>query len=213
MKKLPTFNEEILLWKKGYDFVVGLDEVGRGCFAGPVVVGGSMFTKNFDIKLIEKLGINDSKLLKSKKREELAKEIIKFSNYEISEIEVSTINKIGIGKATELAFKKTIQSFIKKFQNKKIFFLIDGLPIRNFSFKHKAIIKGDQKSISIASASIIAKVYRDKLMTNLNNLYPNYNFKTNKGYGTKNHRDALFKYGLSKIHRTSFNLNKFLPTV
>lgn len=209
----PTFDEEEKLLKKGYNFVIGTDEVGRGSFAGPITVAAVVFAKKS--KDVEKLGINDSKLLKSKIRECLSTTIKKKAvAYSTATIELPTINKVGIGKATQMAFRKAIKRIQLKLRKEKIFVLIDGFHvkyIRKIGLRNqKAIIKGDGKSISIAAASIIAKVYRDNLMTRLDRKYPNYKFSKNKGYGTKEHQFALKKYGLSKVHRTSFSLQKFL---
>lgn len=206
--------EEKKLWKKGYEFIIGIDEVGRGAFAGPVVVGAVIFSKN--VKISD--GINDSKLLSPRNREKLDKEIRTCAQFcSIAEIGLSVINKVGIGKATSIAFRKVIGKIISKFQiipNKNnIFVLVDGFHvkyIKGIGLKNqKAIIKGDRKSISIAAASIIAKVYRDDLMRSLHKKYPRYHFDINKGYGTKKHQAAIKKHGLSKIHRKSFKLEKF----
>jgi ribonuclease HII len=120
------------------------------------------------------------------------------------------INKIGIGKCNKLIFEKLIKIILNEHKERRIHFLIDGnrMKIRrkNLSF----IVKGDSQIISIAAASIIAKVYRDKLMRDLGTIYRGYNFSKNKGYGTKFHQHAIKKLGLSEIHRKSFNLRKFL---
>lgn len=204
MEKKPTFKVEKALWKKGYKYIVGVDEVGRGAFAGPVVVGAVVFTHNF----FPPDDINDSKLLKPRRRELLTR-IIKKDAYcfSLAEISVWAINKYGIGKATQMAFRKAI----KLLRVKPDYLLIDAFYIKHMNRKNqKPIKKGDQKSISIAAASIIAKVHRDKIMKKLSKKYPQYKFAKNKGYGTKEHQKALKKFGLSKIHRTSFNLSKFL---
>jgi ribonuclease HII len=200
----PTLTEEIKLWESGFSYIVGIDEVGRGCFAGPVVVGAVIFPKNFEF--IE--GIADSKLLKPRHREKLSKEIKKNAlAWSIAEISVSHINKVGIGKATQMGFRKAIKLLTKS----PDFVLIDAFYISHYKRKRqKPIIKGDQSCFSIAAASIIAKVYRDKLMKDLSNKYPKYGFAKHKGYGTKLHQEAIKKYGLTRLHRKSFNLDKFL---
>jgi len=201
--KNPSFEEEQLLWDKGLINIAGVDEVGRGAFAGPLVAAAVILPQGFEIN-----GINDSKLLKPQKREELSKYIIKNAlYYSISEIDVEFINTHGVGKATE----KALINSIKKLDKKYDFVLVDGYKLKNFDNNlQKGIIHGDSISVSIAAASIVAKVYRDNLMRKLNDEFPEYNFFENKGYGTKFHRDALKKFGLSKIHRTSFRLDKFL---
>lgn len=220
---LPTFQEETKLWKKNYKFVIGIDEVGRGAFAGPVTVGAVVFDKKTSCSNSFLAEINDSKLLGPHKRKKLSSEIKKLTiHWSITSVGVSTINKLGIGKATQIAFRKSVGEIQNKLnlfdysnnRNNKLFLLADGfyipflrgLPIKN----QKAIIKGDQKSISIAAASIIAKVHRDNFMKRLHKRFPVYSFAKNKGYGTKEHRLAIKKHGLSKIHRTSFSLDKFI---
>ena len=201
---LPTLNIEKKLWRLGYSFVCGLDEVGRGCFAGPVCVGAVVFPK--DCELLD--GVMDSKMLKPKERERMER-VIKENAvcWIVAEVGVSVINRVGIGKATQMAFRKAVKSLGKK----PDFVLIDAFYIKHFRrIRQKAIKDGDGICASIAAASIIAKVYRDKLMKKLHKKYPKYGFSKHKGYGTKKHQEAIRKYGLSRIHRKSFNLQKFL---
>lgn len=201
---LPTFYEEQLLWQKGYNNIAGVDEVGRGCFAGPVVAAAVILPQEFT----SSKPINDSKKLSVKTRTELAEVIKKQAiAYAIAEISVEVINAIGIGQATQQAFAKAIMELPKQPQHILIdAFYINSLPKEN----QKPIVHGDGISISIAAASIIAKVYRDELMKKLHLKYVQYDFGTNKGYGTKAHQEAIRKYGLCDLHRTSFDLNKFL---
>ncbi|MBI2011876.1 ribonuclease HII [Candidatus Daviesbacteria bacterium] len=201
---LPTLDYEQNLWRNNFKYVCGIDEVGRGCFAGPVVVGTVIFSP--DCILPE--GIADSKLLKPSRRKLLAKKIKECAiSWAIAEIPVSKINKFGIGKATQMAFRKVI----KNLKVRPDFVLIDAFYIKHLSRKYqKALKNGDKICTSIAAASIIAKVYRDELMKKLHRKFPNYGFSKHKGYGTKFHQEAIKKFGLSKIHRTSFNLEKFL---
>lgn len=196
----PTFIEENRLWKQGYLNVVGIDEVGRGAFAGPLVVGAVIFDK-FAPPIV---GINDSKLVSPKKRELLTPQIKKAAKaWAVAEVSVSVINKVGIGKASQIAFRKVI----KLLSIQPDFVLIDAFYIRHFKRKkQKAIIKGDQKCVSIAAASIIAKVYRDNLMRKLHDEFPVYDFARHKGYGTKLHQNSIREYGLCKLHRTSFHI-------
>lgn len=195
---------ESQLWEKGYNLVCGIDEVGRGCFAGPVVAGAVVFSS----KCMLPEGIADSKLLTPKERKRLAEEIKKVAQfYAIAEICVSCINKFGIGMATQMAFRKAV----KLLKINPDFFLIDAFFIRHLNRKKQQAVKnGDKLCASIAAASIIAKVYRDELMSKLHLDFPHYRFDKHKGYGTKLHQEAIKKYGLSKLHRTSFNLGKFL---
>ncbi len=200
----PTLDEENLLWQNGYKYIAGVDEVGRGCFAGPVVAAAVILPQEFNATD----EINDSKLLAPDKRVKLAKIIKKYAvSFSIAQISVEVINQIGIGKATQKAFEQAVKMLTKSPE----YILIDAFYIDNLDRKNqKPIVHGDGKSISIAAASIIAKVYRDALMVKLHENYPQYNFSQNKGYGTKKHQEAIRKYGLSTLHRMSFNLTKFL---
>ena len=198
---LPDLSYETKLWQKGINNIVGIDEVGRGSWAGPLVAAGVILPKNFKIPK----GLTDSKLVAKKKRIELAK-IIKTSclSYFIAEIPTNIINEVGIGVSTQIAFLKIIKTIVLKPE----FILLDAFKIKGIpAAKQMAIIRGDQKSASIASASIIAKVYRDDLMCKLANKFPLYDFEKNKGYGTKKHQDAIQKFGFCDVHRTGFNLN------
>lgn len=202
----PSFEEERKLWASNIDLVIGIDEVGRGAFAGPIVGAGVIFKPNINPKILH--GVNDSKLLSPRKREDCS-EIIKKEAlfWTVESIEIDYINKHGIGKANSAVFRKVLSKLISNLSNSSYFVLIDGFHRKYLPGgiqKQKAIIKGDRKSLSIASASIIAKVYRDKLMEEAGNKFPDYNFGQNKGYGTKKHREALKTYGISGFHRVSF---------
>jgi ribonuclease HII len=191
-------------WDQGLDLICGIDEVGRGCFAGPVVAAAVVFSKS----AVLPEGIADSKLLTPAKREELSKLIKKVAlDYAIVEVGVDVINKVGIGKATQTAFVQSVRSLRKAPE----FILIDAFYITELdkSIQHP-IKKGDQLSVSIAAASIIAKVHRDELMTKLDVVYPQFGFAKHKGYGTKGHQIAIKQHGLSDVHRKSFNLTPFL---
>lgn len=209
MKK-PDFKYEKRLWKKDIKYVIGIDEVGRGAFAGPIVAAGVIFQASA-IKLSFIKKINDSKLLKPSVRERLSKEIIKnCMHYSIQEVGVEEINKFGIGQANNVAFLKAISDLLSQIgESENYFLLTDGYPVKDID-KQMGIIGGDGKSITIAAASIIAKVYRDSLMRKLGRFYPSYRFAKNKGYGTKFHQNALKLHGLSEIHRTSFDLSRFI---
>ncbi len=201
-----TLDFEKKYWNQGYKLVCGVDEVGRGCFAGPIVVGSVIFP--VDVCLPE--GITDSKLLTSKKREYFEIIIKKLAlAYSIAVIDVPMINEVGIGKAAQRAFKKSVEDI----NPRPDFILIDAFWIDGLDRRiQQPIVRGDQLSVSIAAASIIAKVYRDRLMTELDTKYPQYGFKKHKGYGTREHQVAIAQYGLSQIHRTSFNLSKFVTS-
>jgi len=218
---LPNFSFEQRSWRRGYKYVVGVDEVGRGAFAGPLVTAAVVFppaVKQDSNLAIKQLGINDSKLLKPRAREQLAKAIKKHAfAWDVTEVGVSVINWIGIGKATEKAMRKTVRDIIEKLRNEEIkgkssniFILVDYYYIsylRGVGKKNQLGIKhGDQKSFSIAAASILAKVHRDKIMRSLsrNPRYKKYLWGKNKGYGTKVHLKNILRYGLTRYHRKEF---------
>lgn len=200
----PTLKIEQSLWKKGVRFVCGLDEVGRGSFAGPVVVGAVVFEEGCTIPE----GIADSKLLKPKTREKLAKAIKECAlAWAVCEVGVAVINKAGIGQATQMAFRKVVKN-LRVYPD---FILIDAFSIKHLNKKRQQAVKdGDKVCVSISAASIIAKVHRDSLMVKMGIKYPEYGFGVHKGYGTKIHQEAIKKYGLTKVHRTSFNLSRFI---
>lgn len=188
---------ENLYYDKGFNLVAGTDEVGRGCLAGPVVAAAVVLPKNFML-----MGINDSKKISEKKREEFSEFIKKNAlYYSIKEVSPQKIDEINILHAAELAMREAVEEI-----SEIDFVLVDGDNKPDLKIPYKNIIQGDSKSISIAAASIIAKVYRDKLMEAYDAVYPHYGFALHKGYGTNVHYDALKKYGPSSLHRRSFRL-------
>lgn len=199
--RLPDLSFESLLYKKGHKLIAGVDEVGRGSWAGPLVAAAAILPRNFQIPSV----FGDSKQLKPKLREQIAIYIKKVAvTYFIAEIAVSVIDKLGVGEASHIAFRKAVRSL----NPKPDFILVDAFYVKHLDRKNqKALVKGDEKSASIAAASIIAKVHRDNLMKKLTKTYPQYGFAKHKGYGTRRHQAAIKEYGLSKIHRTSYNLN------
>ena len=187
------------MYKQGYKLIVGVDEAGRGPLAGPVVAGAVILKKG---EFIE--GLNDSKKLSEKKREVLYDEITKKAvAYGVGIVDEKCIDEINILEATKLAMKKAIESMSKK----PDVLLIDAVKLDNINIRQEAIVKGDAKSVSIAAASIIAKVTRDRIITNLADQYPQYGFEKHKGYGTKQHIDAIKEYGPCPIHRMTFIKN------
>jgi len=199
----PSFKIEQYYWNKEINIVIGLDEVGRGAFAGPITAAGVIYKPDFKHeKLYE---IRDSKKLSAKKREELSEFIKENSTWNIESVDLDIINKKGIGAANQLVFRKVLSKLLPR--NEKYFILADGFDLKIGN--QRGIIQGDNISLSIASASILAKVFRDDLMHKLASKYPVYGFDTNVGYGTLSHRQAIAKHGICKIHRTSFNLAKF----
>ncbi len=180
-----------------YSFVAGMDEVGRGPLAGPVVAACVVIDKN--VKLIRK--VRDSKILDEKTREELFDEIIgRATDYSIALATHKEIDKYNILNATQLAMNRAVA----KLQIKPEHTIIDGRFSKPFEFESECIIKGDDKHFSIASASILAKVFRDRMMKYYAERYPEYGFDGHKGYGTKDHYLAIEKYGPCPIHRISF---------
>lgn len=199
---------EKALYDKGITFVAGVDEVGRGPLAGPVVAAAVVLPKDFAV-----LGINDSKKVTEKKREELFPIIKeKAVAYGIGIADEKIIDEINILEATKLAMKIAIEELNKsleeKFQHGIEHILIDALTLEDIDIPQTGIVKGDAKSVSIASASILAKVTRDHMMIEYGEKYPGYAFESNKGYGTKAHYEGLENKGVCPIHRMSF-LKKF----
>ena len=185
------------------NLIAGIDEAGRGPLAGPVVCACVIMPMGSE-DIIE--GINDSKQLSEKKREFLYDKIIeKAISYSIIEIDQNTIDEINIYQATRLGMQKALEGLSVKPQR----VLIDAMKI-DTDLPQNNIIKGDTLSYNIAAASILAKVYRDRLMVKYDKIYPQYGFAKHKGYGTKSHYEALLKYGKTEIHRESFlkNLNE-----
>lgn len=206
MEDLYKYENE--LREKGIDIIGGVDEVGRGPLIGSVVASCVVLPKDFVLK-----GLTDSKKLSEKKRNEFY-EIIKKEALAIGIGEVSekVIDKVNIYEATKIAMTMAINQV--KEQINLEYVLIDAMPL-SIDIPTNSIIKGDAKSISIAAASVIAKVTRDKIMYELDEKYPMYDLKNNKGYGTKKHLQALKEYGITKYHRLSYapvkeNSNKIL---
>ena len=184
---------------EGYNLIAGVDEAGRGPLAGPVCVAAVILPKDI---YLEK--VNDSKKLNDKQKDRLFDEIIeKAIAYSIVLIDHTVIDEINILNAT---FKGMCDS-VQGLSTKPDYVLIDGNRIKGMDFvPHECVVKGDSKSISIAAASILAKVTRDRYMNKLDEKYPQYGFKKHMGYPTKAHYEALKQYGASDVHRLSFNL-------
>lgn len=179
--------------KQGYRLICGLDEAGRGPLAGPLVVAGVIMPNGYHHSQI-----NDSKKISAKQREQLYDVIIRDAlAYQIEIVPEVVIDQLNIYQATKQAMIKINQILQPDYT------LTDAMPLTE-DIPHLSIIKGDSKSISIAAASILAKVTRDRLMQKLDLQYPNYGFAKHKGYGTKAHLNALFEYGPSPIHRKTY---------
>ena len=198
LKKLKIMEDE--LYNNSIKYICGIDEAGRGPLAGPVVVASVIMPKD---SMIE--GVNDSKKVSEKKREILYEKIIdECISYGIGIIDPEEIDSINILNAT----KKGLTESIKQLKTRPDIILVDALTkIDTCGIKYESIIKGDAKSYSIAAASIIAKVTRDRIMRQWDEVYPQYGFAKHKGYGTAAHINAIKEYGLSHIHRRTFVKN------
>jgi ribonuclease HII len=190
------FEHEQEVWKRGFNCIAGIDEVGRGPLAGPVVAGAVVLPGKLILP-----GLKDSKLVPERKRNELAREIRqKAVAWGIGIASVEEIDRLNILGATKLAMVRAVESLGIKPE----YLLIDALKLASLDIPQSAIINGDALSASIAAASILAKVYRDNLMEQLHQDYPHYNFASNKGYLTAEHARSLDLYGPCSLHRTSF---------
>ncbi len=195
---MPDFAIENELLAKGYSPVAGIDEAGRGPLAGPVVAAAVILPEGFEAD-----GLDDSKKLNPKRREDLHAFITAESSgvvWSVASVDSTVIDTINILKATHRAMALAAKSLSLQ----PAMSLIDGLPVKGFPFDFRAIVKGDSLSMSIAAASILAKVERDRMMMMHANNYPQYGFDRHKGYGTKIHLEALKTHGPCEIHRRSF---------
>ncbi len=199
-KTIPDFSIELSAKEKGYTLVCGVDEAGRGPLAGDVYAAAVILPDDCVIE-----GLNDSKKLTEKKREQLYDVIIeKAIAYCIASATVEEIESLNILRATYLAMNRAIDGLGVKAD----YALIDGNRVPDgIEPACETVVGGDAKSMSIAAASVLAKVARDRYITALDEKYPQYNFKKHKGYGTKEHTDAILKYGPCQIHRISFLRN------
>lgn len=186
-------------YEKGFTYIGGIDEAGRGPLAGPVVAAVVVFKPGTKIE-----GINDSKKLSEAKRDELF-DIIKEEalDYGIGIVQKDEIDEYNILNATYMAMKKAVNCL----KQKPDYLLVDAAHIPDVDIEQKSIIKGDSKSISIAAASILAKVTRDSIMYEYDKMYPEYGFASHKGYGTDQHYKAIREHGITSIHRRSFLKN------
>lgn len=183
---------------KGYTAIAGIDEAGRGPLAGPVVAGCCILDP--DVKI---LGLDDSKKLSEKKREELFIEIKeKALAWTVCEVSAEVIDQINILEATKKAMRTCVEEISRKIRPDLL--LIDAVNLSGTGVDVVPIIKGDANSDSIAAASILAKVTRDHIMVEFDNVYPGYGFAKHKGYGTKDHYAAIREFGMTPIHRRSF---------
>jgi len=198
--QLKKIEEDIYKKHKEIQYICGIDEAGRGPLAGPVVVASVIMPRN---SMIE--GVNDSKKVSEKKREALYEKIIEEAiSYGIGIIDQKEIDEINILEAT----KKGLTTSLKELSTKPDVILVDALKgIDTLEIPYKSIIKGDALCYSISAASILAKVTRDRIMRQWDEIYPQYGFEKHKGYGTQMHIEAIKEYGLCPIHRKSFTKN------
>ena len=189
---------ELACQQNGYKQIAGIDEAGRGALAGPVIAAAVILPINCSIK-----GVRDSKLLSPKQRAYLFDEIHDVAvSVGIGAADHRVIDRLNILQATLLAMREAIE----KLTPAPDYVLVDGLNLPEVGIVGEAIPKGDSKSYSIAAASIIAKITRDRLMAELDPIYPNYGFSRHKGYPTSQHRQAIAQFGTSEIHRRTFKL-------
>ena len=199
VKSILTYDDELLLRERkllqeGFAFIAGVDEAGRGPLAGPVVAAAVILPRSGELP-----GVFDSKQLSDARRRLLRDEILKIAEVGVGVADVQEIDSLNILRATHLAMRRAVAK-LKKVD----FVLVDGLPVAGFSCPAENVIKGDAKSASIAAASIVAKVYRDEVMEELDGIYPGYGFASHKGYGTAVHLKALQELGVTPVHRRSF---------
>ena len=193
---MSLFEYDISVKEEGYNIICGVDEAGRGPLAGPVFACAIIMKEDFIIP-----EVNDSKKLTEKKREALYDLILENAvAYSVASVDEKEIDEINILNAT----MKAMEMAINGLKVKPDLALIDGNQNRGITTNNRTVVKGDAKSYNIAAASIIAKVSRDRFIIEMDALYPEYGFKKHKGYGTKEHMDAIRKYGPCEIHRRSF---------
>lgn len=206
-EKTDLFLFDSLLRQEGYRSVCGVDEAGRGPLAGPVVAAAVILPPQEE--LLEKCpllaGLNDSKKLSEKKREALFEPICRYAlAYGIGQADCKEIDELNILNATFLAMRRAVEQMQKTFSVQPDLLLVDGNRDPHIMENTRTVVKGDANSASIAAASVLAKVTRDREMAELDKVYPQYQFAKHKGYPTKLHYELIDRYGISDIHRLSF---------
>lgn len=198
--------EERRLWRQGLRVVAGVDEAGRGPLAGPVVAAAVVIKPFFRGRQTDLwLGVDDSKRLNARVREECCDRImVAATAVGIGVVDAATIDRINIYQATVAAMEEAVAQVADQLGQPPDYILTDAVPLRRLETPQAALIGGDRLSLSIAAASIVAKVHRDRLMDELDGLYPQYGFAKHKGYATKEHRQALQAHGPCPAHRRSF---------
>ncbi len=199
MMKLPTFDQEHALQAWGYRLVAGVDEVGRGALAGPVMAAAVILPLGADFPWLKL--VRDSKQLSPRQRERVF-DLVQDAgiSFGLGSVPHATIDEVGIVKATRMAMAQAVGAL----PSRPDFLLIDALSLPEIDLPQKGIVRGDQLSFSIACASIVAKVSRDRQMTDLDSVYPGYGLARHKGYGTRQHLQCLGQLGPCAIHRRSF---------
>ena len=198
MSKSKSSTVEATLWANGFTRIVGVDEAGRGAYAGPLVVAAVILKDPFSKELSQ---VKDSKELTEAKREQLFEIIIENCiDYNIVEITPDEIDQLGLHKCNIEGMRRAVMGL----KTSAEYVLTDGYPIPGLTIPNLSVWKGDKVAISISAASILAKVYRDRIMIELDKKYPNYGLANHKGYITALHTDAIKKYGVLPIHRKSF---------
>jgi ribonuclease HII len=199
MMRLPTFDEEVRLQARGFRLVAGVDEVGRGALAGPVMAAAVILPVGADLPWLKL--VRDSKQLSPRQRERVFDSVQSAGiAFGLGSVPHATIDKVGIVRATRMAMAQAVHAL----PSQPDFLLIDALTLPQVDLPQKGIIRGDQLSFSIACASIVAKVSRDRQMTQLDGVYPGYGLARHKGYGTRQHLQCLGRLGPCAIHRRSF---------
>lgn len=194
---MPDLSLEIALQANGYLRIAGIDEAGRGPLAGPVAAAAVILPKNFNCP-----GLDDSKKISPKLRDRLYERLTNDPEiyWAVATAEREEIDRVNILRATHLAMRRAAEALVPL----PAYCLIDGLPVNPFPLPHDAIVKGDSKSLSIAAASIIAKVTRDRIMREIDREFPQFGFAKHQGYGTKAHLEALRIHGPCRHHRLTF---------
>jgi ribonuclease HII len=199
MMKLPTLDQEAALQAQGYRLIAGVDEVGRGALAGPVMAAAVVLPLSADLPWLRL--VRDSKQLSPKQRERVF-DLVQRAGipFGLGSVPHATIDEVGIVQATRMAMAQAVESL----PSRPDFLLVDALSLPEVDLPQKGIIRGDQLSFSIACASIVAKVSRDRQMMELDGMYPGYGLARHKGYGTRQHLQCLGQLGPCAIHRRSF---------
>jgi len=202
----PDFAEEAVLWRRGHRFVAGIDEVGRGCLAGPVAAGAVILPRGWIPQ-----GLRDSKLLDAPTRERLAEEIrARAIAWSVAAVSAALIDRLNILRATVLA---AMLAAARLSVRPDALLLDAGLPLPAISAPLRSVVDADRLCASVAAASVVAKVARDRFMVSMDVRYPGYGFASHKGYTCQEHREAIFALGASPLHRRSFGILGGVPPV